>query len=391
MRNAEKNPDKYFPRELSRMMLTRAETKQGKWHDGLITLHRVALRERLLRENGEPVFSIAGTVADRIVVLLISLYERLLPKLDFKGLSKTDAMWLLIENVFVPTVFVELVREWRFGLGTELQGERCWYLPVKLDGRKWKPVSRVLDCWLRVAGFRTAYGVSKTLVRGKSDKPISDEQTAKRWQTWKRSVKRWLNGEPVQSVQKLHRLVEAFAQDVAWLDEPNTWKARFTVAFGMQNLCDEIDDLFSAVHAESSLKLADMLRRMPEERIVCDSDKLLTGGDIFFAARLVQRRLQEDGEWEKVVVSVPKKMSRSFPPQTSDEEIAKYKDRRDREMNPGNWFLRFIKARAVAEGRLRHGDDSVENRFGLEAYIFELGVNELNRLLESERKEAGKQ
>src|ERR1051325_3978551 len=67
MRNADKNPDKYFPRELSRMMLTRAETKQGKWHHGLITLHLVALRERLLRENGELLFSIAGTVADIVV------------------------------------------------------------------------------------------------------------------------------------------------------------------------------------------------------------------------------------------------------------------------------------------------------------------------------------
>lgn len=193
------------------------------------------------------------------------------------------------------------------------------------DGRVVKPVSRVLDCWLRVAGFRTAYGVSQSLIRGKPDKSELDEQTEKRWKTWKKSVERWLNDKPVQSVHRLHRLVESFATNVVWLDDPNGWKARFTVAFATQNLCDAMDEFFLDASKESSLALVDMIPGIERERIVCDDGKFLAGAHTFFATRLIQRRLQKEGKWEKVVASVPKSVGRSFPPETSHEEIAAYK------------------------------------------------------------------
>ncbi len=389
MRKATKNPNARFPRKLSRVMLMRAENGKGRWQDVLRTLHRETLYDRIRRVEGKPLFSFTGKVADEIIISLLTLYERLLPRLDFTGVSKPEAMWSLVENVFVPTVFIKLVAEWQYGLGTEFQAETCWYLPVKADGRTVKPIARVLDCWLRVAGFRTAYGVSHNLGRSKPTKRALDERTEKLWKAWKKSVERWLSGKPVQSVQSLHRLVGAFAKNVSWLDDSDNWRARFTLAFGVQNVCDAMDDSFSAVCGDSSLMLADMLRRISDERLVCDDDKLLAGSHSFFAARLFQRRLQKEGEWEKAVGSAPKSMSRSFPPEASDEEIATFQRQMDWQMNPGNWFLQFIKDRAFSDGRLKRKKHSAEDFAALEAYIFEIGVAELNRLLASKRKEAG--
>ena len=256
MRRITKNPNEHFPRKLSREMLARAESGKSRWQESLSTIHREALYERIRRENGRPLFSFTGKITEETAFTLLTLYERVLPKLDCRGVSIAEVIWLLVENVFVPTVFVKLVEEWRFGLGTEWLGETCWYLPVKSDRGTDKPTSRVLDCWLRVAGFRTAYGVSQSLTRGKSDNSVLDEQTEKRWKTWKKSVERWRNGKSVQSVHRLHRLVEAFAANVAWLDDPVGWKARFTLAFAMQNLCEAMDESFESVSKQSSLALA---------------------------------------------------------------------------------------------------------------------------------------
>src|SRR5260221_862286 len=294
IRKATKNPNDHFPRKPSRVMLVRAEKGKGRWQDALVTLHREALYDRIRRDDDKPLFAFTGKVAYEIIDSLLTLYERLLPRLDFKGVSKPEAMWLLVKNVFVPTVFIKLAGEWRFGLGTELEGETCWYLPVKSAGRTLKPISRVLDCWLRVAGFRTAYGVSHSLGRGQPAKSAVDERTEKRWKAWKKSVERWLNGKPVQSVQSLHKLVRVFAKKVSWLDDSDNWKARFTLAYGMQNVCDAIDEFFSAVRDASSLMLGDRLRSISEERLVCDDAKLLAGPHSFFAARLLQHRLRTE-------------------------------------------------------------------------------------------------
>lgn len=271
MRSNTKNPDSRFPRTISRVMLMRAEKGKGKWLEPLLTIHREALYDRIRRDEGRPLFSFAGKVGEEIITSVLNLYRRLRPRLDLKRVSANDAVWILIEHVIVPTVFVKLAEEWRYGLGTELQGELCWYLPAKADGNIQKPIARVLDCWLRVAGFRTAYGVSQNLGRRGSIKAEFDDQTDKLWKAWKKSVERWLNGKPVQSIRSLHRLVESFARNVTWLDDANHWKARFTLAYGMQNLCEAMDARFDAVQKDSSLRLGEMLYSLGEERIACDN------------------------------------------------------------------------------------------------------------------------
>jgi hypothetical protein len=197
-------------------------------------------------------------------------------------------------------------------------------------------------------------------------------------------------GKSVQSVQSLHDLVGAFANNVSWLDDADNWRARFTLAFGMQNMCEAMDHSSGTVCGDSSLLLADKLRQISTERLMCDDEKLLAAHS-FFAARLLQRRLQKDGELDKVVASSREPIKRSFPPTASDEVLATFQRKLNWEKNPGNWLLEFIKERAVSDGHLKCADFSAVNFIALESYIFEIGVAELNRLLASVREKASEQ
>jgi hypothetical protein len=176
---------------------------------------------------------------------------------------------------------------------------------------------------------------------------------------------------------------------VEWLDTADFWKVRFTLACATQKMCDAMDAFFQPVHENSSLALAGMFRRIAEERIVCDDGKVLAGLHSFFAVRLFQRRLEAEGKWKKITASVPNAVSGGFGLETSDEVIAAFREQIFAQMNPGNHFLAFIKDQAVADGRLKRVDNSVESLVALEEYIFEIGVRELNQLLDSKRKKAG--
>lgn len=209
-----------------------------------------------------------------------------------------------------------------------------------------KPVPRILDCWLKVAGFRTAYGVSQDMGTG----PL------------RRNVDRWRKGEKVPSLATLHHLVDRFAAKASWLDDSPTWKTRFTLACAMQNLCDTMDVFFEEVCKDSSLKLAGIIKRISEERIVCDDEKFLADPYRFFAARLAQLKLKRDGKWEMG------------------------------QMSPGNNLLESIKNMAVSDARFRHNDGSVGNFIALEEYLFnDVGVNELNCLIKLKREKDGRQ
>lgn len=390
MRRTTNHPDTHFPKKLSRETLARAVIGKSRWLEALSIIHREALYDRLCRDRGEPLASFTGTFSQETVLTLLRLYDALLPRLNCNGVPTADVIWLLVENVFVPTVYIKMVEEWRFGLGTEWQGEACWYLPTKCGRDIQTPVSRVLDCWLRVAGFRTAYGVSQSLTRGKSDKSAFDEQTEKHWKTWKKSVERWRTGRAVQSVDKLHRLVETFAPNVVWLDEWVGWKPRFSLAFAMQNLCDTMEQAFESISKQPSLALADMIRHIASERIACDDGKRLADPQIFFALRLIQLQMRANGEWAKIVNRIPRLEGRTFPPDVPDDEIARYKATIKGQVNPGNWLLDDLKQKANAAGRLKPVGASCADSSALDTYIIDRGAEELNKLLDSKRKEAGK-
>ena len=331
---------KYFPRKMWRETARRAKNDEGLWQDGMKTLYREAAYDLIRRQNGKPLWSFTGKVTDELISVLLNLYARLRPKLELQGVQTNEALWLLVENVFVPTVYAKLAQECRRGLGNEFLGEICWYLPIKSRGRIEKPLPRVLDYWMRVAGFQTTYQIAK-----------ASGQISLR-----RKIDRWLNDGIFPDPKILQRLAKKFAARTSWLDEPDTWKARLMMACAMQNVCDLMDEYFKPVKKDSSLVMVKMFKRISKECIGCDDNKILAADHNFFAARLVQLRWRKNG-----------KRKPNLPEQ-------------------GNSVLDKIRNMAIADGFIKHGKSSVENDIMLDEYLFELGVRELNQRLCSRRK-----
>src|SRR5687767_13414169 len=63
-----------------------------------------------------------GSFADDLVSTCLKLYETVRPELRTAGLSRSEALIVLVEHLFVPTACAVMFRHWRFALGTEYQG-----------------------------------------------------------------------------------------------------------------------------------------------------------------------------------------------------------------------------------------------------------------------------
>jgi len=340
-------------------MLNEAEEGKGDWCDALEKVAHEALYDRIRRQGGKPLFSSAGGVTERLAFSLLRLYERILLELDTDGVSSRDGLWVLVTEVFIPTVFLELASNWQEGLGTEFQVRTCWYLPVLKKGEWWGPVRTVLHHWLRAAGFRNAHDLKKEL--------NSDSA--------RRSADRWLNGEFVPPIDTLHRLVNRFAKNVGWLGERDTWKSRFTLACGMENVYAAMDDCFKERHRNCSRKVPAMLRRVGKDGVAMDDGQVLADSQTFFAARLLQCRLRTEGKWEgKGMRFVPERASKAFGSRASQKTIERYRREVEWKMKPGNWFLRLIQREVTGDD-----DESLPQR------VLALGVRELNRILDSKR------
>ena len=337
MRDMTPESKKHFPEKIWRETVRRAKRDEDVWQEATKTVHREAAYDLIRRQKGKPIWSFTGKIADELVSVLLSLYARLLPKIELHGVSGTEALWVMLENVFIPTVYAKLVQEWRHGLGNEFLGEACWYLPIKSHGQIEKPFPRVLNYWMRVAGFQTTYQIAKA----SGNFPL------------RRKIDRWLGGGITPDPRVLQRLAKKFAAETSWLDEPDTWQSRLMVACAMQNISDFMDENFKPKRKDASLAMAKMFKRISKERIVCDNQKTLAGSHSFFAARLIQRRWQKDGKWQ--------------PDQ----------------LDHGNWFLEKIRTMAIADGCIEHSKSSARNYIMLDEYLFELGVSELNQLLRS--------
>lgn len=355
-----------------RMKLNRA--RAGK---SISSAKRERLRQNLfqsVREAIQTPVSHATFVTDELVTRLLELYAKVGPRLESHLTSNLDMMWLLAEHVLVPTAHLVVRQRCHLGLGTEFLGESCWYLPEP-DGRQVrKPVPRVLECWLRVAGLRTDYRVSKE---------IGTDAV-------RRKVNRWLEGTNLPTLGELHSLVDSFSAKVSWLDEPDSWKARFTLACAAQRAWDKVDDVFKRLCPTPSVKLAQKFRDLASRPILHDDQGLLVLTDTFFAACLVQARLQKDGSFEKIIAPARKERRATFGPDVTDAQIEQWKQQAERDAKPGNWFLGFLRDKAIAAGRLRSNDDSMRTQFVLKEFLFDLGIEELNQLLHRENGSAGR-
>jgi len=186
---------------------------------------RTCIYQRL-RTQGAPI-SHPNSVTDTVFSVLINLYERLLPKLQVGGLSEPQVMWVLAESVFVPTVFAVFVENRSHGLGSEFRGSDCWYVPVKGEAA----FQRVLGYWLRAADLHTGYGLSKHL--SPAGQPV-DQREDRIKDNLKSKFEDWTSGRSVpQSLSEVYEYVDQLAQQVAWLDESDAWKARLRLAFAV--------------------------------------------------------------------------------------------------------------------------------------------------------------
>ena len=119
LRKTDVDPMENFPPMIHGQTIARAKGDDGTWSGVVEALCHRALADRVSWLDGKPLFSFTARFAERFVSLLLRLYERIAPRLDLSGVSKQQAMWVLVEQVFLPTIFVNLVRDWRCGLGDE--------------------------------------------------------------------------------------------------------------------------------------------------------------------------------------------------------------------------------------------------------------------------------
>ena len=313
----------------------------------------------------------AGPVAvtDKLSTRLLFLYERLRPLLKADDVATTDAMWILAEYVFVPTAALIVIQNRQRGLGTEFEGADCWYLPEKIRNLAGSPIQRVLERWLRVAGFRTAYGVSKEM----KSEPL------------RRKVDRWRRGEIVPTLQSLWHLVGKFPQEVSWLDRPEAWKARFTLACAVQKAFAHADDYFGR-NTGSAAKLVEIFHANIKQEFFEDDGGILLLEDIFWAVCLVDRRLRAEGKFDRLFAKMPPaNWHKQWGPKVSDQEIERWRRKREWESKRGNWFALFL-AREARKAKRIGSVRSLDDSYHLKEFVFELGVNELNRLLAERRK-----
>lgn len=368
-RKRQANPDKFFPEKLNRVMLNDAERGTGPWCEVLTTVAHEALYDQILRQKGgQPLFGFTGHLTERLAFAVLRLYEKISPKLNTDGVSPKDTLWILVEEVFIPTVFIELALNWQRGLGTEFQIQTCWYLPLVEKNARLNPVARVLRCWFRAAGFRYAHDLGKAL----------DDSV-------RRKVDRWLSGECLPKLREAHALVDNFADDVRWLDSPDDWKTRFTLACAAEQLGTAMDTLFRATRPDSSLQIAEILQKIRTEGVAVDEGGVLADSYTFFAARLLQRRLQNEGKWDgEIMAHVRDTQIRKCPTNPSEVEMEQFQRESEWGMKPGNWFLEFIK-REVTSGRLIGATKTTERGTSLQERILDVGIHELNRILNTKR------
>ena len=369
--------------------LSRARAELGSASDTRTRVELVlwdALLGRFRRAGIAPASS-PNNFTDEATTTLLTLYQRLRPRLDVRDVPVSAALWVLTENFFLPTLYSVILRFQGLGLGTEFHVDRCWYLPRCSEDKVVMPVPHVLDCWLRATGLRTPYGVASRAENGSGHLTRVEEDERDGWEKEKKKVGRWLSGSHLPQIEELHALVCKFPTSVSWLDDADSWKARFTLAYAVQRTCEKFD---AGIGTEASLNLSQGHRDLARESVLCDEGKFLIGSNRFFAVRLLRQRLERRGVFEKIIAPARKPVSPAFGPNPSDEEIDVWRTESRRRMNPGNWFVDYLSKEAQKTGQRRLGGNIVEDLIGVDEFTFDCGVAELNRLLAKKRKRPGR-
>jgi hypothetical protein len=356
---------------VNRMSLARSASGKTQTIAKLRQVHAAMLDAVLsyFRRAGMAGAGGANEFADRMIMQTLSLYPRVCHGLCGTANPGPRELQLLIEEVLVPTAWA-IICESSPGsggrmipsLGHEFDGPQSWYAPA--DGRSF---SAVWERWLRVTGFRTPCGFSK-------DSGSMRDQG-----------KRWLAGETLPSIEDIDRTVRRFANRVAWLDEPDAWRARLRLARALHHFrraeekANQLtgDRLPPTIHTQFST--------IEEEGILRDPDGWLTSPGIFFAVRLLQKRLRGEGSWDRATRPRRASIARHYSLQVSDAKIAEVQEKDLRRIAPGYHLVRYLGRR----GRIPLGPAFAPlpppSRGLFEAYVARLGVKELQRLRDERR------
>lgn len=369
VRQIDNDPDKHFPKKLYRKMLCDVERGQCEWSLGVTTIAERALYARILyRYDENHIFSRTGIVAQEVVFHCLDLYKEFIPRLEIKGVPADAALWILIEDVFIPTVFAHLMIKWQRGLGHEFLPLGPWYFPVFERGHK-SPVMRVFRSWMRAAGFRTAQDFGKELKK--------DDV--------RRKVDGWLSGKTVPTSIEAHRLIDRFAAEVSWLDSANDWKDRITLAIAMTNLCKWLDAHLSSGVSTPSLELQPLLVKVNDDSIPVDERSYLAKPEYFFATRLLKHRLVREGRWDSEVMNPVKDAIgiKVAPENATDEELANFRRDLYWKVESGNWLLALIKRQNAAQNRERK--QKLAEPISWQETLMDIAVGELNLKLKTKR------
>ena len=82
-----------------------------------------------------------------------------------------------------------------------------------------------------------------------------------------------------------------------------------------------------------------MRQQIDKEAIAVDQGLVLASRRRFFAARLLQQRMQSNGERDPRIIARLPTGTRSFPHDASDAEIAEFQRDLEWRCYPGNLFL----------------------------------------------------
>ena len=137
-----------------------------------------------------------------------------------------------------------------------------------------------------------------------------------------------------------------------------------------------MDVCFRTTQTDSSLKIFKMLQTTQADAVAVDDGRVLADSQTFFATRLLQRRIQKEGIWDaEIMARVRDTQVRKCPTNPSEDEMEQVRREIEWGLKPGNWFLEFIKREVTA----------TKHSMSLQERILDLGIHELNRILETKR------
>jgi|GEM_PF-2707040 len=345
------------------------------------TLHRAmesAIFEKLRRHGVAPP-GIATAVLDEIVVYCLGQYELLSPHLHAGNDATEHTYWVLLREVWAPTIHQVFRHRSGVGLGNEFRLPGNWYIPQCIDGKFTSPVSKLLDRWLRTTGLRTAYGLTKSAIK------FLTEEEAKAWEAEKKKLGRWLTGKNTPTLPDLYAIIKGHSDQAEWLDSADSWRARFFLAHALTKACNDADAALGRKFRKPLDEIGKVLSELEKEPIYQDRGNILSDPQTFFAVRLWIKHLKASGEFASIVEGLPDRLLLSFPPEISEEEIERARQKAEWQINPVNHIAAHLYDVAGCDPDTV---DEFKDAEQIRHYLMGFASNELRRLLGIEMKTA---